>query len=308
MKLERNLSDSPLAALLMYRALRNPTLIGQSLYWSIRSELYDGSVYSHLSLYLRQYMDHCGAHRQELAHQERLMGQLRNMIRHIKSERVRRKAAGEDYSIHVLKEVLHADLAEIEFPPEGIRMPVNPNLRCKAPKIESCKVMGSHQVPLWLVFENYDPTAEPVYIIFKDGDDVRQDTLVLQLFNIMQDTWEEDGLDIPLRPGTTGAYGCVSVGFEVGVVEVVTHCSTLAGIVKEAELGALGVFNQDVYKDWLEKHNETDEKWAAAVDRFTRSCAVRWQLSISLTFFSSLPRPSVRNVRVSSATCCSISG
>ena len=36
MKLEENLSDSPLAALLMYRALRNPTLLGQALYWSIR--------------------------------------------------------------------------------------------------------------------------------------------------------------------------------------------------------------------------------------------------------------------------------
>jgi|EP01043_Picozoa_sp_COSAG02_P033596 phosphatidylinositol kinase/protein kinase (PI-3 family) len=244
MKLEENLSDSPLAALLMYRALRNPTLIGQSLYWSIRSELYNSSVYTHLSLYLRQYMDHCGTHRQELANQERLMGQLRNTIRHIKSERQRRKAAGEDYSIHVLKEVLHADMAEIEFPPEGIRMPVNPNLRCRAVKVESCKVMGSHQVPLWLVFDNYDPTAAPVYIIFKDGDDVRQDTLVLQLFNIMQDTWEDDGLDIPLRPGTTGTYGCVSVGFEVGVVEVVTHCNTLAGIVKEAEKSALGVFDK----------------------------------------------------------------
>jgi len=50
MKLEVELTDSPLAALLMYRALRNPTLIGQSLYWSIRSELYDASVYSHMSL------------------------------------------------------------------------------------------------------------------------------------------------------------------------------------------------------------------------------------------------------------------
>ena len=193
MKLEESLSDSPLAALLMYRALRNPTLIGQSLYWSIRSELYNSSVYTHLSLYLRQYMDHCGTHRQELANQERLMGQLRNTIRHIKSERQRRKAAGEDYSIHVLKEVLHADMAEIEFPPEGIRMPVNPNLRCRAVKVESCKVMGSHQVPLWLVFDNYDPTAAPVYIIFKDGDDLRQDELVLQVFALMQQRHAHEG-------------------------------------------------------------------------------------------------------------------
>ena len=63
------------------------------------------------------------------------MGQLRNTIRHIKSERQRRKASGEDYSIHALREVLHADMAEIAFPPEGIRMPVNANLRCRAVQV-----------------------------------------------------------------------------------------------------------------------------------------------------------------------------
>ena len=41
MKLETDLTSSPLASFLMYRALRNPTLIGQSLYWHIRSELYN---------------------------------------------------------------------------------------------------------------------------------------------------------------------------------------------------------------------------------------------------------------------------
>ena len=107
----------------------------------------------------------------------------------------------------------------------------------------------------------------------KDGDDVRQDTLVLQLFNIMQEIWEEAGIDIPLSP-TGPAYGCVSLGFEVGLIEVVNNCNTLAGIVKEVRGGsAMGVFSDTVYYDWLRNYNPTDSDWEVAVDKFIRSTA-----------------------------------
>eukprot|EP01047_Picozoa_sp_COSAG01_P016480 COSAG01_NODE_845_length_13147_cov_540.872614_4_plen_151_part_00 len=111
-------------------------------------------------------------------------------------------------------------------------------------------------------------------VIFKDGDDVRQDALVLQLFNIMQRIWSEGGLDIPLRPDVPGAYGCVSLGYEVGLIEVVTNCNTLAGIVKEEKGGsALGVFDSQVYYDWLRKRNPDTVDLQRAVDKFIRSCA-----------------------------------
>ena len=273
-KLEENLTESPLAALLMYRSLRNPFLIGQALYWGLRSELYEASVCTHMSYFLRQYLDNCGAHRAELRNQEELMIQLKNTIKHIKMERERRKQCGEDYSIQALRQVLQSDLEKIKMPVEGVRMPVNPNLRCKALVVESCKVLGSHQVPLWLVFTNMDPTAGHICVIFKDGDDVRQDALVLQLFNIMQGIWQENGVDIPLRPEAPGAYGCTSLGYEVGLIEVVMNCNTLAGIVKEQRGGsALGVFDPKIYYDWLRDKNPTPSEWHSAVDKFIRSCA-----------------------------------
>lgn len=191
MKKETLLTESPLAAFLMYRALRNPYLVGQALYWNIRSEMHDEDLFPRFSLFLRQYLDRCGRHREELRHQEQLMVELRDIIKHIKGERERRKAAAEDYSIHALREVLKADLGNLSFPDGGLRLPVKSNMHVTGIVVEKCKVLGSHQVPLWLVFTNADPTAEDVNVILKDGDDVRQDTLVLQFFNIMQEIWEE---------------------------------------------------------------------------------------------------------------------
>ena len=69
MKLETMLAESPLAAFLMYRALRNPFLVGQALYWNMRSEMHDSQLFPRFGLFLRAYLDRCGPHRTELLHQ-----------------------------------------------------------------------------------------------------------------------------------------------------------------------------------------------------------------------------------------------
>lgn len=51
-------------------------------------------------------------------------------------------------------------------------------------QIEQCKVMASKKKPLWLQFKRADPSTlskDPIGIIFKDGDDLRQDMLILQV-------------------------------------------------------------------------------------------------------------------------------
>jgi phosphatidylinositol-4,5-bisphosphate 3-kinase len=54
--------------------------------------------------------------------------------------------------------------------------------------------------PLWLLFENADPSGEDLNIIFKCGDDLRQDMLTLQMFRIMDKLWKKEGLDLMLNP------------------------------------------------------------------------------------------------------------
>lgn len=48
--------------------------------------------------------------------------------------------------------------------------PLNPVYKLGKLKVEKCKFMDSKMKPLWLVFENYDHTANDIYIIFKNGD------------------------------------------------------------------------------------------------------------------------------------------
>lgn len=64
-------------------------------------------------------------------------------------------------------------------PPLCLTVNMGPSLQ-----IEQCKVMASKKRPLWLQFKRADPTtlsSDTIGVIFKDGDDLRQDMLILQV-------------------------------------------------------------------------------------------------------------------------------
>lgn len=154
--------------------------------------------------------------------------------------------------------------------PESFRVPYDPGLKAGTLVIEKCKVMASKKKPLWLEFKCADPTVlsnETIGIIFKHGDDLRQDMLILQILRIMESIWEAESLDLCLLP-----YGCISTGDKIGMIEIVKDATTIAQI-QQSTVGNTGAFKDEVLNHWLKEKCPIEEKFQAAVERFVYSCA-----------------------------------
>uniref|UniRef100_A0A3Q3WXX0 Uncharacterized protein n=1 Tax=Mola mola TaxID=94237 RepID=A0A3Q3WXX0_MOLML len=146
------------------------------------------------------------------------------------------------------------------------RLPLNPALLVKGINIQSCSFFNSSAVPLKLSFQNLDPRGDNISVIFKSGDDLRQDMLTLQVIRVMNKIWIQEGLDMRMV-----IFKCFSTGRGRGMVEMIPHADTLRKI--QVEHGVTGSFKDRPLADWLQKHNPTDEQYDKAVENFIYSCA-----------------------------------
>ncbi|KAL7053890.1 hypothetical protein AAHC03_026747 [Spirometra sp. Aus1] len=80
-----------------------------------------------------------------------------------------------------------------------------------------CTVKRSKKRPLMVVWTNPDILGAHHHkkhqLLFKHGDDLRQDMLTLQLLRVMDRIWKDEGLNLHLT-----TYGCLATGDEVGLI------------------------------------------------------------------------------------------
>lgn len=300
-----------LAELLLERALNNQH-IGQHLFWELRAEMNSPTVGLLFGLILEAYLTAAPEHLRILEHQITLLHKCRAMQSAL--------TAGVDSSTSLSYDKARARFeASLRFHFEGHHpysdfvSPLNPENRCRRIKVDRCRLMRSKMRPQMITFQGGIGTADlsrcrsetsltvvvspfagmgdDIVIMYKKGDDLRQDRLTLQLLKIMDLLWKESGLDFRMN-----IYHCTSTDFAEGFIEVVRDAETICHIqMEQADFKRTAVFRKGLLLSWLRlsvplameaghtplsvsllslgrSHNPDGESILRAQQEFTQSC------------------------------------
>lgn len=119
------------------------------------------------------------------------------------------------------------------------------------------KIMDSKKAPIMLFIRKYGienqktcagGRIKPLYCtMFKCGDDLRQDMLVIQLLQVMNNIWLSQNMNLCMK-----LYSVIPTGPLEGMVEIVEDSVTLAKITSEYG-GSTAAFSKKPIANWLYK-------------------------------------------------------
>jgi phosphatidylinositol 3-kinase len=262
MRPERAAAQRPLSDFLMKRARRSK-VFGSHFFWYMKveaeSEDDDGAWYKSMIV---EFLETLKTADESLFNvcrrQDLLVRTLKELYRHIQEQSKNNRL--EMIAI-MQKELVSGKFAQLKsFAP--LPFPLNPLVEVKGLIAEKCSVFKSAQKPLGLCFEKTD--GSPYFVLFKVGDDLRCDQLVLQIISLMDAMLKRDGnLDLSLSP-----YRVLATGRNDGMVEIVGDSISVAACLKSHD-NDIAAFFRKLHPSDSGPYG-TDAK---VLENFVRSCA-----------------------------------
>ncbi|VDM09944.1 unnamed protein product [Wuchereria bancrofti] len=141
----------------------------------------------------------------------------------------------------------------------GLPLPLDPTVRVNALLPDTATLFNSNLMPMKLTFKTEN---DGNYVtIFKRGDDLRQDQLIIQMIRLMDDLLRADGLDLRLTPysvlATSTSEGFVQFIKAIPLREVISNWGTVQECLRSFRPSPNGPFGI-----------ETE-----VVENYVRSCA-----------------------------------
>ncbi|KAI4298362.1 hypothetical protein L6164_031933 [Bauhinia variegata] len=141
---------------------------------------------------------------------------------------------------------IRRELEKIEMEGDDLYLPIDPNKLVKGIRVDSgIPLQSAAKVPILVAFNvaerDGDPNdVKPQGLIFKVGDDCRQDVLALQVIALLRDIFDAVGLNLYLYP-----YGVLPTGPERGIIEVVPNTRSRSQMGETTDGGLYEIFQQD---------------------------------------------------------------
>ncbi|KAF2742847.1 phosphatidylinositol 3-kinase [Sporormia fimetaria CBS 119925] len=257
--------DSSLARFLISRATTSFTL-GNFFHWYLMVEISDTSedqAPEHRDLFAKVEYDFMIELERTAAGREtrqtlKRQGELITILAKI-SKDVRFDRGARPQKIARLKKLLSDPKNELtNFDP--LPLPLDPSIKITGINPNDCNVLKSSLFPMLINFQTTSNTLYP--IIFKTGDDLRQDQLVIQIITLMDRLLRKENLDLKLTP-----YSILATSTSAGAFEFIPSTSLAAALAKHK--GSL--------LSYLRTHNPDDSDplgvRKSAMDTYIKSCA-----------------------------------
>lgn len=253
--------DSGLTDFLIERGVMNPVM-GNRLYWylmvevasedRVMAKMYGRVVFKFMNKILEA---EDGSERRELLRRQGLL--IETLAKRARELRTSKDARPK--KIEKLRSFLADPKNNLASMPP-LPLPLNARVEITGIVAEKSSIFKSSLQPLLLYFQCSDGSTFPV--IFKDGDDMRQDQLVIQLFTLMDLLLRKENLDLKLSP-----YDVLATGPSQGMAQFIPSMA-IASIVSEHGnvLNYLRLHNPD------EGSVGTSGVEPSVIDTFVRSC------------------------------------
>ncbi|PYI19489.1 putative phosphoinositide 3-kinase [Aspergillus violaceofuscus CBS 115571] len=255
--------DSSLANFLVTRAANNFKL-GSYLHWYLMVECDDTGpgtlsaqrrLFARVEYYFMTELEQIQPeHRKTLLRQGELVVILTKIAKDVRFSRDNRILKIEKLK-KFLKDPKH-ELLQIDPP---LPLPLDPEVMVTGCHPDEANVFKSSLSPLQIVFKTADGRKYP--ILFKVGDDLRQDQLVIQIIILMDRLLQKENLDLKLTP-----YRILATNATAGAVQFIPSASLSAISAKYKSVLAYLKENNPDDTEPLGVRKET-------MDTYIKSCA-----------------------------------
>lgn len=256
--------DCPLFWLLIERALKS-TRIANLAYWQLKLNSLDPLFQERCEILINCLQWLCGsAFWKSVDKQCELLHLLSNVSSEVKKTRDSHRMDTLMKCLEQVQDYLNNKKPTV---PWAISLEV-----CDL-ELANCSYFPSNTLPLKLAFRSCERSCNGVVkfhtypAIFKEGDDLRQDMLAIQMIRIMEKLWLREGLDLRIV-----TFDCLATDERQGMVEMVQNAETLRKIHQNSSF-LTGSFNAKAIDNYIRLWNTSELEYKTAVDKFLHSCA-----------------------------------